>query len=56
MHDAIMHGFSNDNIATILSLSKTRVKQHLNEIYDKLSAANRAEAVAIAIRRQLLKA
>ena len=34
---------------------KTRVKQHLNEIYDKLSAANRAEAVAIAMRRQLLK-
>ena len=54
--DAITRGLSNDNIAMMLGLSKTRVKQHLNEIYDKLSAANRAEAVAIAIRRQLLKA
>ena len=54
--DAITRGLSNDNIAMMLGLSKTRVKQHLNEIYDKLSAANRAEAVAIAIRRRLLKA
>ena len=53
--DAITRGLSNDNIAIMLGLSKTRVKQHLNEIYDKLSAANRAEAVAIAMRRQLLK-
>ena len=53
--DAITRGLSNDNIATMLNLSKTRVKQHLNEVYEKLSAANRAEAVAIAIRRQLLK-
>ena len=53
--DAITRGLSNDNIAMMLGLSKTRVKQHLNEIYDKLSAANRAEAVAIAMRRQLLK-
>jgi DNA-binding NarL/FixJ family response regulator len=53
--DAITRGLSNDNIATMLNLSKTRVKQHLNEVYEKLNAANRAEAVAIAIRRQLLK-
>jgi len=53
--DAITRGLSNDNIATMLGLSKTRVKQHLNEVYEKLSAANRAEAVAIAMRRQLLK-
>ena len=53
--DAITRGLSNDNIATMLGLSKTRIKQHLNEVYEKLSAANRAEAVAIAMRRQLLK-
>lgn len=53
--DAITRGLSNDNIATMLNLSKTRIKQHLNEVYDKLSAANRTEAVAIALRRQLLK-
>ena len=34
---------------------KSRVKQHLNEVYEKLGASNRAEAVAIAMRRQLLK-
>jgi len=54
--DAITRGLSNDDIAKILGLSKARVKQHLAELYDKLGAANRAEAVAIAIRRHLLKA
>ena len=53
--DAITRGLSNDDIAKILGLSKARVKQHLAELYDKLGAANRAEAVAIAIRRHLLK-
>ena len=53
--DAITRGLSNDNIATMLNLSKTRIKQHLNEVYEKLSAANRTEAVAIAIRRHLLE-
>ncbi|MCR5751695.1 MAG: response regulator transcription factor [Kiritimatiellae bacterium] len=53
--DAITRGLSNDNIATLLGISKARVKQHLNEVYEKLGAANRAEAVAIAIRRHLLK-
>ena len=54
--DAITRGLSNDDIATLLGISKARVKQHLNEVYEKLGAANRAEAVAIAMRRQLLKA
>ena len=52
---AITRGLSNDDIATLLGISKARVKQHLNEVYEKLGAANRAEAVAIAMRRQLLK-
>ena len=33
-----------------MEVLKTRIKQHLNEIYDKLGAANRAEAAAIAMR------
>ena len=53
--DSITRGLSNDDIALQLGLSKTRVKQHLNEVYAKLGAANRAEAIAIAMRRQLLK-
>ena len=39
----------------MLAISKVRVKQHLAALYEKLSAANRAEAVAIALRHQLLK-
>ena len=53
--DSITRGLSNDDIALILGISKSRVKQHLNEVYEKLGASNRAEAVAIAMRRQLLK-
>lgn len=52
---SITRGLSNDNIATQLGISKSRVKQHLNELYEKLGAYNRAEAVAIAMRRHLLK-
>lgn len=53
--DSIMRGLSNDDIAKMLGISKVRVKQHLAALYQKLGAANRAEAVAIALRRQLLK-
>ena len=47
---SITRGLSNDDIAMQLGLSKTRIKQHLNEIYEKLGAANRAEAAAMATR------
>ena len=53
--DSITRGLSNDDIAGMLGISKVRVKQHLAALYQKLGAANRAEAVAIALRRQLLK-
>ena len=52
--NSITRGLSNDDIATMLAISKVRVKQHLSALYEKLGAANRAEAVAIALRRQLL--
>ena len=54
--DSIMHGKSNDDIAEMLGISKVRVKQHLAALYQKLGAVNRAEAVAIAMRRQKQKA
>ena len=53
--DSITRGLSNDNISTMLGISKSRVKQHLNELYEKIGAANRAEAVSIALRKHLLK-
>ena len=52
---SITRGLSNDDIATQLGLSRSRIKQHLNELFLKLGAANRTEAVAIALRRQLVK-
>ena len=52
---SITRGLSNDDIAVQMGLSKSRIKQHLNEMYVKLGAANRAEAVAIAMRRSLAK-
>lgn len=53
--DSITRGLSNDDIAKMLGLSKGRIKQHLAQLYEKLGAANRAEAVAIAMRRHLLE-
>lgn len=53
--ESITRGLTNDDIAMQLNLSKVRVKQHLSALYRKLDAANRSEAVAIALRRQLLK-
>ena len=52
--DALVRGLSNDEIATLMNLSRARIKQHLNELYTILGAANRTEAVAIALRKQLL--
>ena len=52
--DALVRGLSNDEIAALMNLSRARIKQHLNELYTILGAANRTEAVAIALRRQLL--
>lgn len=53
--DSITRGLSNDNIATQLGISKSHVKQHLNELYEKIGAANRAEAVSITLRKHMLK-
>ena len=48
-------GLSNREISIQLGISQERIKQHLNVIYEKLGAANRTEAVAIALRKHLLK-
>ena len=51
---SLAKGLTNKEIATILGVSHSAVKQHLNAIFFKLGANNRSEAVAIAMRRQLL--
>ena len=42
-------------IATTLGIRVDSVGQNLSAIFTKLGAANRAEAIAIALRKQLLK-
>ena len=49
-------GLTNADIARIFGISTDAVKQHLSAVFAKLGAANRAEAIAIVLRRQLLKA
>ena len=51
----ITKGLSNPDIAKILNISLYTVKEQVNLILTKVGAANRAEAVAIALRKHLLK-
>ena len=48
-------GLTNKEIANQLGIRKDGVEDHINVIFQKLGASNRAEAVAIAMRKQLLK-
>ena len=52
---ALSRGLTNKEIATSLDCSPESVKDRINAICTKLGAANRTEAVAIALRKQLLK-
>ena len=51
----LTHGLSNKEIANAIGIRRDGVEDHLNVIFAKLGAANRAEAVAIALHRYLLK-
>ena len=48
-------GKTSDQIADELGISVSAVKQHITAACEKLGAASRAEAVTIAMRRNLLK-
>ena len=52
---SLMRGLSNRDISIQLGMSETRVEQHVNALLTKIGAANRTEAVTIALRKQLLK-
>ena len=53
--DGLTRGLTNIDISKQLSISAPMVRDHLNVIFSKLGAANRAEAVAIALRKHILK-
>ena len=51
----VARGFSGKQIADTLEISESGVKKHLQHICAKIGAANRTEAVTLAIRRGLLR-
>ena len=52
---AVARGLSNSDIARNFSLSEVTIKKHLSAIFAKLNVANRTEATALALRKQLVK-
>ena len=51
----LVRGLSNADIARQLGISVNMVKEHSNALFAKLGVANRTEAVALALRKHLLK-
>jgi DNA-binding NarL/FixJ family response regulator len=47
-------GLGNKQIAARLGISTSTVKTHLEELFERLDVASRAEAVAVGVRRGLL--
>ena len=52
---SLTRGLSNSDIAEELGIGKESVKLYIDLLFKKLGAANRTEAVAIALRKHLLK-
>ena len=52
---ALTRGLSNNDIAASLDTTPENIRDHLKVIFAKIGAANRVEAVAIALRKHLLK-
>ena len=51
----VSQGYMDADIAKKTGLSANSIRDHMTLIFNKLGAANRAEAVAIALRKHLLK-
>lgn len=52
---SLTRGLTNEDIARQLHIGIPSVKTHLAALFSKIGAANRAEAVGIAVRKHLLK-
>ena len=53
--ESITRGLSNKEIDEQLGIDRSTVKNHLSILFQKLGVANKAEAVAVALRKQLVK-
>lgn len=53
--NSMSKGFSNADIAEQFCIKEFSVREHVSGIMEKLEASNRAEAVAIAMRKHILK-
>jgi DNA-binding NarL/FixJ family response regulator len=53
--ECLAEGQSNKVIAGNLSITEDTVKAHLKSLYEKLGASDRAHAVAISLRQQLIE-
>ena len=53
--ESLTRGLNNTDIALMLGISRSAVKKHLEAIFRKLGVSSRSEAVAIALKRQMLK-
>ena len=53
--ESVTRGLSNEQIAKMLGIGLSVEKEHVRATFAKIGAANRAEAVAIAMRKHLLK-
>ncbi len=51
---SVAQGQSNADIAKKLGLSEVTVKKHMTTIFERLGVVNRSEAVALALRKQIL--
>lgn len=52
---SMSRGLTDADIAVQLALTHSGIREHVSAIYSKLGAANRTEAVAIAIKKHLLE-
>jgi DNA-binding NarL/FixJ family response regulator len=52
---SVAQGQSNSDIAKSFGLSEITIKKHLSSIFERLGVANRSEAVALALRKQMPK-
>ena len=53
--ESVLNGLTSKEIASKLDITEDGVKKHLRAIFAKLNASSRSEAIAIALRKHLLK-